>query len=185
MAAQKTRKKSAAPEPSAPPRSEAYEKALTDYTRGLELVHAGDYTAALEIFGTIASENPDEPELSERARSYASVCGKKLAVAPERPTTADGLYHLGVIRANDGHVDEALDLLNQGLELEAGSPRLHYARASVFALKGQADAAVADLRKAIEGDAKLRFQASNDPDFERIRDEASFIDVIEPTPTGA
>jgi hypothetical protein len=30
----------------------------------------------------------------------------------------------------------------------------------------------------------LRFQASNDPDFDRVRDEAAFIDVIEPTPAG-
>jgi len=185
MATQKSRRKSVGGEPAAAPRSEGYEQALAEYARGLELTHAGDYVAALELFGKVSSENPDEPELAERARAYSAVCSRKLASVPELPTSAEGLYHLGVLRANDGRLDEALELLHQGLMIEPGSARLHYARASAYALKGQADAAVADLRSAVEGDPKLRFQAGNDPDFERIRDEASFIDVIEPTPTGA
>jgi tetratricopeptide (TPR) repeat protein len=184
MATQKTRKKAETVQ-APPPHSETYEAALGKYTQGLELIHAGDYMAAIDLFTTIAMDNPDEPELAERARSYVAVCSRKLASDPEQPTNADGLYHFGVHRANDGRLDEALELLNRGLEIEAGSARMLYARASVYALKGQADAAVADLRKAIEGDPKLRYQAGNDPDFETIRDEASFIDVIEPTPTGA
>lgn len=184
MATQKTRKKTETA-PASPAHSESYDAAIGKYTQGLELIHAGDYMAAIDLFTTIAMDNPDEPELAERARSYVAVCSRKLASEPEQPATADGLYHLGVHRANDGRLDEALELLNRGLELEVGSARMLYARASVYALKGQADAAVADLRKAIAGDSTLRFQAGNDPDFERIRDEASFIDVIEPTPTGA
>jgi len=185
MAAKKSRRKSIGSEPAAMPRSEGYEQALSEFARGLELTYGGDYTAALELFGKVASGNPDEPELTERARAYSAVCSRKLATAPELPTTAEGLYHLGVIRSNEGRLDEALGFLNQALTIEPGSARLHYARASAYALKGQADAAVADLRSAVDGDPKLRFQAGNDPDFERIRDEASFIDVIEPTPTGA
>jgi len=104
MATQKSRKKSAAGEPAAAPRSEGYDQALTDYARGLELTHAGDYTAALELFEKVSSGNPDEPELAERARAHAAVCSRKLATVPERPTTAEGLYHLGVIRANDGRL---------------------------------------------------------------------------------
>jgi tetratricopeptide (TPR) repeat protein len=185
MAAKKSRSKTPVTEPAAAPHTEGYEQALGEFARGLELTHAGEYKEALELFQKISSGNPDEPELTERARAYASVCNRKLATEPEAPTTAEGLYLLGVIRSNDGRLDEALDLLNRGLAMEPGSARLHYARASAYALKGQADAAVADLRSAVEGDPKLRFQAGNDPDFERIRDEASFIDVIEPTPTGA
>lgn len=185
MAAKKSRRKTPVTEPAAAPHTAGYEQALSDFARGLELTYAGDYKGALELFHKVSSGNPDEPELTERARAYALVCHRKLATEPEQPTTAEGLYLLGVIRSNDGRLDEALDLLNRGLTMEPGSARLHYARASTYALKGQADAAVADLRSAVEGDPKLRFQAGNDPDFERIRDEASFIDVIEPTPTGA
>ena len=51
--------------------------------------------------------------------------------------------------------------------------------------KGATEKAVADLRQAISVDPTVRFQAVNDPDFERIREEPAFIDIIEPTPTGA
>ena len=44
--------------------------------------------------------------------------------------------------------------------------------------------AVSDLRQAIAADPQIRFQAINDPDFEQIREEPAFIDIIEPTPTG-
>ena len=52
-------------------------------------------------------------------------------------------------------------------------------------MQGNAVAAVEDLRQAIAADPKLRYQAANDGDFEKIRDEAAFIDLIEPTPAGA
>ena len=47
------------------------------------------------------------------------------------------------------------------------------------------EAAVADLRRAISAEPQVRFQASNDPDFEPIREEPAFIDIIEPTPSGS
>jgi tetratricopeptide (TPR) repeat protein len=89
------------------------------------------------------------------------------------------------VAANDGKVDEALQMLDKAVALAPESARNLYARASAHALKGQAQRAAADLRQAVEREPVLRFQASNDPDFENVRDEAAFIDVIEPTPTGA
>jgi hypothetical protein len=69
--------------------------------------------------------------------------------------------------------------------LEPESPRFLYARASAAAIQGDAESAVKDLRRAIAADPQVRFQAGNDPDFESIREEPAFIDIIEPTPTGA
>jgi tetratricopeptide (TPR) repeat protein len=166
-------------------RSEGYEAALRDYVSALELLHKGNPTAALERFVAIEAANPDEPELGERMRAYATICRRKLASEPATPTSADGLYEAAVIFANRGELDRALDYLTKALELDTGSARVLYARASVFALRGQPDSAVVDLKKAVAREPLLRFQASNDPDFERIRDEAGFIDVIEPTPAGA
>lgn len=171
--------------PAPPPRTEAYERALKEYSRALEQLHQGDFAKAMEVFETVEKGNLNEPELAERARTYASVCARKLAPPPDAPGTADEAYLLGVVRANDGMLDEALELLNGALESDPDSPKYLYARASVRALKGEAEQASTDLRRAVEGDPQIRFQATNDPDFENIRDEAAFIDVIEPTPTGA
>ena len=75
-------------------------------------------------------------------------------------------------------------LLDQAIAEDPTSVRCLYARACTWALKGSAGKAVADLRQAIAGDPTVRFQAVNDPDFEKIREEPTFIDIIEPTPTG-
>ncbi len=168
-----------------PEHSAAYEATLKDYTAALELVHRGDYAAALERFRSVEKAAAEEPELAERARTYAALCTRRLAPSAPRPETAEGCYHLGVVRTNEGKLDEAVSLFDAALRLEPGSSRVLYARASARALQGATAAAVADLRQAVAADPRLRYQAANDPDFEKIRDEAAFIDVIEPTPTGA
>lgn len=170
--------------PTRPQRSEAYESALTEYAAAFDLLHKHEYATALPRFRALEKANPDEPELAERSRTYAAFCERKLSPAPARPGTADDCYHQGVVRANAGKLEEAVSLFDQALGLEPSSARVLYARASTRALQGNTAAAVADLRQAIAVEPKVRHQAANDPDFEKIRDEAAFIDVIEPTPTG-
>ena len=105
--------------------------------------------------------------------------------ADRTPQSAEERYYLGVLRGNQGRYDEAAALLDQALAAEPASPRILYARASIRALQGKTEQAVADLRAAIAGEPLLRHQAANDPDYERIRNEAAFIDVIEPSHAGA
>jgi len=168
-----------------PEHSAAFEATMGTYTSALERVHKGDYAGALEGFLSVEKMAAEEPELAERARTYAAVCRRKLAPPASWPSGPEQRYHLGVVRANEGNLDEAIRLYDAALQEEPGSPRIFYARAAARALQGNSAAAVADLRQAVAADPKCRHQAANDSDFERIRDEAAFIDVIEPTPTGA
>lgn len=166
-------------------RNEAYEQAIASYAAAFEQLRRGEYAEARAGFEKLAAEQVEETELSDRARIYATVCAQRLAGTPAQPTNAEEYYYAGVVRANDGQHKEALQLLDHALAIEPASPRYLYARASVYALMEQADSACNDLRRAVSAEPTLRFQASNDPDFERIRDDAAFIDVIEPTPAGA
>jgi Flp pilus assembly protein TadD len=159
-----------------------YEAALKEFGAAVELLHQGKFAEALESFRTIQTGNPGEPELTDRARSYATICTRRLAPAPDAPTTADDFYYLGILQFNEGLFDEAGDTLTRALDLAPDSAKALYARAAVRAREGKVDACVADLRSAVAGEPTLRFQAVNDPDFDGIRDEAAFIDVVEPTP---
>ena len=163
----------------------AYETSLAEYSGALDMMRKGDWAKALERFLAVEAGNPGEPELADRARTYAALCARKLAPAPEAPKTAEESYYRGIVLSNQARFEEALSLFEAALRMEPDTPRFLYARATVRAARGEADAAVADLRKAIAGDPHLRFQAGNDTDFETIRDDAGFIDVIEPTPAGA
>ena len=124
-----------------------------------------------------------EPELLQRSRTYSAICARRAAGA-STDSSIDPL-HRAVFLTNEGNLDEALAILDPILQQNPTAVDPLYVRASVWALRGVADKAVADLRQAILVDPTVRFQAVNDPDFERIREEPAFIDIIEPSPTGA
>lgn len=173
------------PRPAPPSRqqSAAYERALRAFTTGLEHFHRGAYADALEVLRSLDAISEEEPELAGRARTYAAVCERRLRGGTDEPRTAEERYRLGVARANEGRLDEALRLLEQAIQEDPRHPGYLYARASVRALEGNAEVAAADLRKAIELEPRLRYQAANDPDFQLVRDDPRFVDVIEPTPS--
>ncbi len=176
-AAPKRAKAEAAPRPH---HSAAYEEAVRDFGAGVGLLRAGAYAEALEKFRALRVANPREPELLERARTYETICERKLAPETREPEAPAECYLQGVVHANAGRLDEAIRLLDRAVAADPGSAAYAYARAAARALQGNATAAASDLRTAIRLDASCRHQAANDSDFERIRDEAVFIDVMDP-----
>lgn len=168
-----------------PPHSQAYEEAVREYGSAIDLLHKGDYPAAHERFKKLVAEHRHEPELAERARTYSRICVQRLSGPARQPDSSDECYHTAVFLTNSGQWDKAIELLDISLKTEPTSVRSLYARACAWALKGNAAKTLADLRQAIAIDPKVRFQAANDPDFEKIREEPAFIDIIEPTPAGA
>lgn len=164
---------------------QSYEDALKEYSAALELLQKGDFPAAREKFREVETKYPAEQGLVDRSKVYADICARKIEAAPEPPKTAEEFYNQGVLKANDGDLAEAHEFLTLALQGEPESPRILYARATVKAMDGKVEEAVADLRRAIAVEPTIRYQAINDSDFEKIRDEAAFIDLIEPTPTGA
>jgi tetratricopeptide (TPR) repeat protein len=164
--------------------SEAFRAALAIYSEGIRSLGRREWDVARAKFQEVAAGYAEERELAERAGLYARICVRHLATPPEAPRSAVECYRHGVVLANQGRHDEALRLFDQALTHDPLCVDYLYARASAFALKGTTDRAVADLRQAILVDRTVRFQAANDPDFQGIRQEPAFIDIIEPTPVG-
>ena len=165
--------------------SEAYEEAVKRFKGAVERLQSGDFSAARDQFDELIKAVNDEPVLVERSRMYRLICEKRLTPVAEPGSSPEDLYYRAVVASNNGDPAEAVRLLDQGLAQTPNEVRLLFARASAWALSGNAESAVRDLRQAIAIDPAVRFQAVNDPDFERIREEPGFIDIIEPTPTGA
>ncbi len=162
-----------------------YDAALTIYTSAIEAMHTGDFGKARELFASIELQIGDEPELVERTRTYIRVCDQRLAPSSDEPADAEARYFAAVLKSNEGEFDEALRLIDQALAERPHLATYVYTRASIYALLGRVHESVSDLRQALASDPSIRFQAVNDPDFERIREEPAFIDVIEPTPAGS
>lgn len=179
------KKKTAPPKRANVGEQEAYDAALVQFSTAVDALRKDEFETARTQFLEIAENNPREPELSDRARSYAAICARRMAPTTVEPDGLDGHFYLGVLRANDGRFEEALALLTRAHEIDASADKVLYARATVHARAGNGELAIADLRSAVAIDPKLRFQATNDQDFDGIRDDASFIDIVEPTPAEA
>jgi len=163
----------------------AFEASLTKYTTAVETMQQGDFARAKQLLDEVHDESKNEPELADRAAIYSRICARKLDSGTVEANGTEELYRRSVFLLNAGALDEALQLLNRALADDPTSVDVLYVRACAWAKQGSAEKAVGDLRQAMAVDPKVRFQAVNDPDFERIREEPSFIDIIEPTPTGA
>jgi tetratricopeptide (TPR) repeat protein len=73
-----------------------------------------------------------------------------------------------------GRFDEALQLFAEGLRDHPGNASLLYNLACAEARAGRRDDAVAHLREAIAAQDRFAEAARTDPDFDAIRDDASF-----------
>ncbi len=165
--------------------TEAFESALAAYESALEMMRKGAFVEARERFLALAAENRNEPVLSDRARTWAGACARRIATDTPAPRTAEERYLVAVVRLNEGRPKEAMALLDAAVAEEPGEASYWYARAAAHAALRDAEAAAVDLRRAVSLLPHLRFQAAQDAAFEPVRDEASFIDVIEPSAAGA
>ena len=164
----------------------AYEAAVEQFATASVLFLKGQFAEAQPHFDAVAAAaTPDEPILSDRARTYASICRRKIATPAPDDFDADALYHRGVVAANAGRLDEAWSFLDKAAAKRPNDASILYARASVRGLQGNAEGASSELKKSVSLDPKFRFQATSDSDFDKVRDEAAFIDIIEPSNAGA
>src|SRR5882672_3718847 len=94
----------------------AYEAAVEQFATASALFLKGQFVEARPLFEAVAAAaTPDEPILSDRARTYASICGRKIAGPASDGDDADALYHRGVVAANAGRLDDAWSLLDKAI----------------------------------------------------------------------
>jgi len=170
--AQKTPKRS--PKPTSP---SGPTPAAIDLDKALAPFHKRNWRQALERLQALGQKYPDSMDVTDRVRSYSRICERELANKPPTPKTAEDHYQLGVVRLNDGVLDEARTLLEQAVKLEADSDKAHYALASALALGEQSAEALQHLQRAIELNDDNRIFAGNDSDFELLRDEVQFLEL--------
>lgn len=181
----------AAKKPAAPPKKKAaplrtanLDKALKDYEEALKLFARKDFSKAAHLFEALIKENPTEREVADRSRMYLSICKAQTASAPAKPKSAQDHYLLGVIASNEGRLDEAADLFDKMIKLESGNDRGYYELAAVCSLRSDRSGAMANLSRAIELNPANRVYALNDADFDALREDAEFMQLLGKTLQG-
>jgi tetratricopeptide (TPR) repeat protein len=155
--------------------------ALEAFEKGLRALGKKDYERAGEIFQELIDSYPEERDLLERTRAYRAVCERAQAESkrsPFKPKTFDEMVNYGVYLHNRGEFEEALKHLRQAVELHPKNEHGLYCLAATAARAGDTPSALKALRSAIAVGPSNRAQARTDPDFDPIRDDEGFVEIV-------
>jgi tetratricopeptide (TPR) repeat protein len=156
-----------------------FAQAVDAFEKAVKALGKHDYEKARDLFDQLIEAHPDERDLLDRARSYREVCRRALESRPgSKPKSFEALLSHAVVKHNCGEFDEALKLLEQALGLQPSSDDALYCLAASAALAGHADRALEALGKAIEIESGNRAQARSDSDFDPLRENEAFIDLV-------
>ncbi len=156
------------------------EQAIHEYQQALQLLRKQQYAEAAEGFKAILKSHPQEKEVGDRCRAYLRICerGPGDKVLPLK--RVEDYYYQGILECNRQQYDEALKHLDRALKLNPKDDRVLYVLASTQALKGDREQALSALKEAIDLNALNRIHAQQDPDFEPLRDDDAFLDLVLP-----
>ncbi len=181
-----SRRTPAAPPPpsnrSTPPeriRSRQFASAVQVYEAGIKAMHAEEFEKAIKCFNRIVDEHSDEPEIQERAKVLLHACEKKIH---EKGRTVlrsvDDHYNVGIAELNRRSLDSAIQHLQHALKLAPKADHVLYALAAANALQGNRDQALQHLGHAIQYRPENRFQALRDTDFDSLKEDADFRQLV-------
>ena len=152
--------------------------ALALLEKGIKLIYQKEFKRARVEFKSIGENYPGEPEIIARALSYLQICDREEAAHRKPSVTQDQLYGLGVMEHNRGNYDGAISYFRQSLDRNKDADYVYYSLAASQALKNDVNAAVENLRKAIELNEDNRVYAKNDPDFDPLHAQKEFTDLV-------
>lgn len=164
--------------PAQPERQSTYPAAVATYERGIAALQRRAYQAAADSFRDLMSRFPEERELQERAQVYLRVCERELA-ASATPRTNEERLVAATVALNAGDHARTLSLLDDVLRDDPKSDLAEYMAAVVYCAKGDPEAAVARLRRAIELNPENRTLARQDGDLDALHDLEAFRQMLE------
>ena len=155
-------------------RKERSHRAMLLYEDGVKGMQKHKFASAQKALQKLVDEYPEERELNERARLYVAVCDRELTPKVADVQTAEDRLYAATIALNRDSVDEALQHIKTVERDEPGNPRVQYMFAVAYALANEADLAIAYLERSIELEPDNRILARQEPDFDRLREDARF-----------
>jgi len=154
-------------------------QAMKLYAEAMKQFNRQSYRRAREVFEKVLT-GPSR-ELADRARVHLAICDQRMQrTAPVHLRSAEDHYHFAVSQINAGNYEDARAHLEKARKLAPKADHVYYALASVYALTGETDEALALLAQAIKLRPENRYHARHDADFRLLQDEPRFHELIYP-----
>lgn len=153
--------------------SESEEAALADFSQAIELLFKKKWSQAAKLFEKVIAES-EGMQLADRARQHLAVCN----LQTEEVEEADDPYLQAVYEKNLGNLERALALCEKQ-DGAKGEEHYAYLMASIRALEGDEDEALALLETAIRLEPKNRVHAYHDSDFRALHGRDEFSQLVQ------
>ena len=167
-----------APAGPAPDAVHAFEAAVRDLQRH-------KYQDAAKRLRTLLTSFPTERALLDRVRVYLDLCNRELQRQPAAPRTLEERLTLATAALNNGEDAAAEKLALEVLKATPDHDLALYLLAAVYARRGETDAALERLQRALLVSPDVRAQAKHDADFETLRPLRAFQEMLDAPPNGA
>ena len=149
------------------------------YDDALALFHQQKFQRAKQELEKVL-EGPSK-ELADRARMHVKIAEQRMRPSQEQnPKNAEEHYQRGVAMMNLGRWDDARESLDRARKLAAKADHIVYALAALDCLTGETDAALGNLKIAIELNSANRYHARNDEDFAFLQEDPRFTELLYP-----
>ncbi len=157
---------------------------LNLYEEAVLLVHQQKYQKAKQGLEKVIA-GPSK-ELADRAQMHLRVAEQRMSrIAERNPRTPEDHYQQGVAMMNLGRWDEAREHLLRARKLSPKADFVYYAMAALDCLTGEADAAMSNLKTAIDLRPENRYHARNDEDFAFLQEDPRFTELLYPEREGS
>src|SRR5512140_380010 len=123
-------------------------------------------------------------ELADRARVHYKAVLQRLERGSVSLKSGEDYYNMGVALANSGRLDDSEQHLAKAIKMMPQAGYAYYALAGVLSMKRDIEGALANLKTAIDLDARNRFLARSDQDFNALMEDPRFADLVYPEKIG-
>jgi tetratricopeptide (TPR) repeat protein len=153
--------------------------------KGFALSRLGKYQEAIVCYDKALEIEPDNSlALNNKGSALGNLGRYEEAIVYYdkvirlNPNNADAWSDKGMYLDDLGRYEEAIMCHNKAIELNPNDGRYWYNRACTEALKGDTENGLADLKRSIELNKRQIELAKQDKDFENIRSDERFKDLI-------
>lgn len=153
------------------------------YEEGVKDFNEQRYSRARAVFEKV--KEGFSKELADRATMHIRICEQRLARQGSTPRTLEENYNSGIAMMNLGRWDEAREFLEKAKKQGPKAEHVFYALAVLDSLTGEADGALANLKRSIELRPENRYHARNDEDFQFLLEDPRFTELLYPERDGS
>lgn len=161
------------------------EQAKADFAKAVERFKESAYQDAEDLFGKLVDTYKDTEdyiiiEIKMKAGVYQKICHAQITESSRKVVTVSEHFQEGIFQLNSGNIDQALELLSplDGND-EIDQAYLHYLLSLVYLRKRDIHACLNFLSKAIDKDSRYKIIAHNEPDYDPLFENESFLKMIE------